>query len=627
MGAGQTVLIFAPEAALTAHFVGLCILARTLMLLGHKVKVVRCFNSMKRCMAMDAADFPYQASSLKGLSFCLGCLAQSLRIAAFYGIDAVSLDEFMSDDVIMRARQATAKLPKDIRTFEYDGVPFGKISMAGLALTSKATLDETVDSELRAKWVANIETAVLVYIAFGEIVEKIDVSRMIYFNDYPINMVVRVVAEKCKAPCFTISYASHKNVDRSRYVFFPIHTRGRYFHQRDVWPQWRDVALNGERISTLTDDIIHRVRGIGSHIYSPAKTLTDIRDALGIPYGKKIVAAYTSSLDEIVAGFTTSEAVGYRIQPPKQPFGENLEDFQMCWLRALVSYVEAREDVFLVVRIHPREGAVKGETAVSQRLGQLKAEFGGALANCRFIWPEDQVSSFDLGEVADLVLVSWSTIGVEMARLGVPVLSATYGISPFPNDEFLAFADTESEYFAKLEAMLALPPSNESMKLAYRWTNLFYHGNALDLSDVVDYAPSQTLPPYKFPLEAKAIDDIIQGRRDVLDINFERLLNSHGEFPDAEESAAISSQARRLVHFLSTGEDRHLGGLVCIRAQEMPDDKYLGAVTTLFDRSIGVIVTHGHTVRYLIDGRVYDRYSPMVSRLGEIGAKKFLAYP
>ena len=597
------------------------------MLLGHKVKVVRCFHSMKRCVAMDAADFPYQASSLKGLDFCLGCLSQSLRIAAFYGIDAVSLDEFVSDDVTMRARQATASLPRDIRNFEYDGVPFGKISMAGLALTSKATLDETVGPELRAKWVSNIETAVSVYVAFGKIIEKIDVSKMIYFNDYPINMVVRVIAEKCKVPCFTISYASHKNVDRSRYVFFPIHTRGRYFYQRGVWPQWRDVALNGERISTLTDDIIHRVRGIGSHIYSPGKTLTDVRDVLGIPHGKKILAAYTSSLDEIVAGFTTSEAVGYKIQPPKQPFGENLEDFQIFWLRALVRYAEARDDVFLVVRIHPREGAVKGERAVSQRLGQLKAEFGGEKANCRFIWPEDQVSSFDIGEVSDLVLVGWSTIGVEMARLGVPVLSSTYGISPFPNDEFLAFADTEAEYFAKLEAMLALPPSIETLKLAYRWTNLFYHGNALDLSDVVDYAPSQTLPPYKLPLEAKAIDDIIQGRRDVLDINFERLLNSHGEQPDAEESAAIGSQARRLVHYLCTGEDRNLGGLICIRADEMPDDEYLGTVGARFDRGIGVIVSHKHAVHYLIDGNVYVRYSPMISRLGEIGAKKFLAYP
>ena len=120
---------------------------------------------------------------------------------------------------------------------------------------------------------------------------------------------------------------------------------------------------------------------------------------------------------------------------------------------ALVDYVEESEDLSLIVRIHPRKGANKRESVVSQHLSRLRDAFGGAYAHCRFVWPADPVSSYDVGEAADLVLTSWSTIGLEMARLGASVLVAFNGAgAPIPRDDFYEWEPTPAAYSDKLRA-------------------------------------------------------------------------------------------------------------------------------------------------------------------------------
>ena len=74
------------------------------------------------------------------------------------------------------------------------------------------------------------------------------------------------------------------------------------------------------------------------------------------------------------------------------------------------------------------------------------------------MWPQDPVSSYDLGEAADLVLTSWSTIGLEMARLGAPGARRVNGaISAIPQDDFMEWGSTTPAYFEKLRELLERP--------------------------------------------------------------------------------------------------------------------------------------------------------------------------
>lgn len=618
------ILIFTPEAALVPHFSSMCVLAKTLTILGHNVKLVRCFKVFRRCVVMAAQRLPYVASPRLIERTCLNCADESMKMTSAYKLNTIDLRRYVSKKIRSEVTEALRRAPDDLRMFEYDSIPFGKMCMFELTLETKALHGAKISNDVRIGWLSYIESALIAYLVLDEICRKQTISTIIYFNDYSLNLSARVIAEKYQIPCFTISLASHKNVDRSRYVFFPKITRAIYFEQRDLWPKWRELALNRARVEELTDDIIVRLSGQGSHIYSPAKTSVDIRQALSLSRTRKLFVAYTSSLDEVIAGFATSEAVGHCIEVPAQPFGSDLEHIQLVWLRALVGFIESSADLQLVVRVHPREGMVKGETVMAERLAILKKEFDRPFDHCHFIWPENVVSSYDLGEAADGVLVAWSTIGVEMARLGVPVLASTYGISPVPNDDFIEFATTESEYFTKLERLPHRPLPIHAIAQAYRWSNLFYHGNSLDLGDVVPHHEFSGLPPFRFPQEAQSIEDVLLSRKSILDINYERILMSNnGEVSNNSERLALESQFRRLVHLLCTGEDFNQDcQLIFVDLESSQLESVIRLSLSNPDPHTRIFAANDQHVQYFVNGESFSRFSPMAIRLARLGAQR-----
>lgn len=616
------ILVFAPEAAVVPHFSAICVLAKTLVLAGHNVRLARCFEVFRRCITMTALRLPYVSPPEVLRRTCMACADAAWRMTRAYGLSAIDLRHYASAEIRSIVAGALQQAPDNLQFFEYDSIPFGKVCMAELVLETKAVLGEKISHDVRIAWLKYIESALTAYLILDRICREHAVSRILYFNDYSLNMSARLVAEKYGIPCLTVSLASHKNVDRRRYVFLPQIARAIYFQQRSLWPKWQKLALSPVRVREMTDDMIVRFSGRGSHVLSPAKTLDDIRTALSLSKSRKLLVAYTSSLDEIIAGFTTSEAVGHRIDIPRQPFGSDLEQVQSVWLRSLIKYVETSDDLQLVVRVHPREGAVKGDPAIAERLAMMKAEFDRTLPNCRFVWPEEPVSSYDLGEAADVVLVGWSTIGVEMARLGVPVLACTYGVSPFPNDEFLEFVDNESGYFEKLEQLLQRPPSVHPIAKAYRWASLFYLGNSLDLSDVVPDPEFPGLPDFKLPRESKNIDAIVMGRKTVLDINYEALAGAQSAASDNDERMALSAQFRRLVHLICTGQTSDDEGLSIVTADPALDSSDIRSILSKLPHTTRTIVAIGNEVHYRFNQDIFSRYSPMASRLARLGASE-----
>ena len=121
-----------------------------------------------------------------------------------------------------------------------------------------------------------------------------------------------------------------------------------------AWPACRNLALDPPRVREVAEDLLVRLRGVGSHLYSPGKTIqeTGVRQRFGLAEERRLLVAYTSSLDELIASRMGIEALGIEIPDRTQPFKDQIE-----WLQALVDYVEESEDLSLIVRIHPREGS------------------------------------------------------------------------------------------------------------------------------------------------------------------------------------------------------------------------------------------------------------------------------
>jgi hypothetical protein len=598
-----TTLFFVPYAGVTPMFSQACVVARTLKERGHAVVFARCFRLFERCPVMDMHRVPYEAAADEKLESCLHCGDNSLSMLADYGLAAVDLRPLTTPEMATRIDTALAQAPRDLLQFEFEGLRFGALSVMDLVLALKVSDFSELREGDRRVWLQYLRSCLLSYLIVDRCCREFGVGRIVHCNDYSLLLGARTAARKHGVPCYGLAFPGHCNVDLRRYMILPNVWRASGFKLLAAWPACRNLALDPPRVREVTEDLLVRLRGVGSHLYSPGRTVqdSDVRQRFGLEPERRLLVAYTSSLDELIASRMGTEALGIDIADRSQPFKNQIE-----WLQALVEYVEESDDLTLIVRIHPREGANKRESVASQHLARLRAAFGGKYAHCRFVWPADPVSSYDLGEAADLVLTSWSTIGLEMARLGAPVLVAFNGAGvPIPRDDFCEWEPTRAEYFDKLRVLLDRPVAAEQIARAYRWYSLITLGTTLDLTDVIPRSDFAGLPPYATPREAAAIEQIVIGGKDICDLNVERLQASQSLEREERELEELLRQMRRLVHFLMTGEDSQEDVPLTVGCAAPPGSGRAIAI----DR---------HLVTYRDGDRDYRRSSPMAARLARL---------
>jgi len=616
-GKGIT-LFFAPEAGVIPHYAALCVTAKTLQELGHPIALLRCFGIFERCPVMGLHRLPYDTSIAAKQQICQKCISHASQMLSVYNLPSIDLNAFYNQQITDELDSITCNLPDDLTQFKFDGIDFGKLCAIDLALTTKCYQLKSVSPEIRHGWIEHIRSSIRAYLLTQYLCQKLPVHRFVYFNDYSLMLGVRLAATRQGIPVTSLSQAYHRGVDRQRYTFSPIGNSAIYRKQVEVWPQWRNLSISKECIEEIADDLIDRLGSKSVFTYSPAKTFAtdDLRKHLRLDPSRKLLVAYTSSYDEIIGARANLEALN-----PQESFGKWQQPFsnQIEWLQHLTDYVERSSHLQLVVRIHPREGKNKRDAVVSEHLRDLQQNFSiKSFRHCTFIWPEDQVSSYDLGEIADLALTYISSIGLELARLGVPVLGSHYepGVSFFPKDDFIEWEATPTAYFKKLEALLIAPCHLSTILHAFRYYHLLFLGISLRLADVVPDRNFTGLPNFKLTSEAPAIEKILVGNHSILDINLQRLLNTQSTAFENEERVALSQQICRLIHFMYTGEDsRSVREIRVIEAEfsfsSQLNESPSSCVPQIF------IHPSGHT-HYVVEEAVRSKYSPLCTRLAHL---------
>ncbi|HXX92012.1 MAG TPA: hypothetical protein VEN81_00150, partial [Planctomycetota bacterium] len=554
------ILFFSPEAGVGPSFVAQCLLARTLQEQGHRVLFTRCFHLFQRCPVMTMRRLPFIAGEGPRRRICEPCAGNAIDMLEAYGLPHVDLRAISTPEMTTRIEKALERAGPELMNFEYEGIAFGRLAAHDLSLARKLSSFENLPEPFQVAWREYIATAMMAYHLVDAVCSRYPVHRMVHFTYYGLLAAGRFAAERRGIACTNVSLY----FDNRRYMILPSIWPSYIPKQAEAWPQWRELSVAPEVISEVAEDVLWHLGSQGHAVYSPPKSFRgdDVRTRLGLAPDRKLLVAYTSSLDEWVSFKLCREVVRNPVQMRPQPFADQIE-----WLKALTGHVEGRSDVQLVVRIHPREGVTSRDRVASQHLKWLRKALDRPFRNCRIVWPQDPMSSYDLGECADLVLVSWSSIGLEFARMGVPVLASNVdpNLTCFPSDDFIEWSETPEGYFRKLHGLLDRPASLEMVLRAFRFYHLYFLGNTLDLGDVLPGRQVLTLPPFRRTKEASTLEELIVGRRDILDVQHQRLKAAQSATQSVSEREALTRCLRRILHFLLSGvDDRNDSGLTVL---------------------------------------------------------------
>lgn len=163
-----------------------------------------------------------------------------------------------------------------------------------------------------------------------------------------------------------------------------------------------------------------------------------------------------------------ANVIGDSLTLGRQYFSRNMTE----WLERTVRYFADHSDLQLVVRIHPGERYTKGPSVaalVNEALPTIPE-------NIHLISANDQINTYDLLEISDLGLVYTTTVGLELAMSGIPVVVA--GHTHYRDKGFTIDPSSWEDYFRILDQFAQDPQryqlTPEKVDISWRYAFRFF---------------------------------------------------------------------------------------------------------------------------------------------------------
>jgi hypothetical protein len=471
------ILFFAPYSALWIHAYPEALVAQALKEAGHEVVYVTCGNLYQRyCVAMNAAGLSVESPLERRARVCRDCNAHKNLLRDRFDFPGADLTTWLRQDDHVEIERTTAAASREaLLEWRVDQVPVGRLALYEFLLEHKKQSFDFSDAEWEGYLVA-LRHALLTARAMGRVLDEHRPDRIVVYNAlYSVNRTSCQLAERRGIPSFFLHAGGNLSNRLQTLMVGRHHTFAYFTAVREAWSRFASRPVPGAIQQQVTNHFEALLKGHHFLAYSAQKDAKarSVRQRYGVPAGAKLLTATLSSYDERFA----AETVGAIPVP-----GVLLFPKQVDWIRALIEFVRHRSDLFLLVRVHPREFPNRRESIKSEHAKLLEAELSRLPPNARVNWPDDRVSLYEIAEEADLFLNAWSSVGKEMSLFGLPVLIYAEQLVSYP-PELNFLGHTREEYLAKIDEALASGWSIERVRMMYRWYALEFAYSLVDMSD------------------------------------------------------------------------------------------------------------------------------------------------
>jgi hypothetical protein len=207
----------------------------------------------------------------------------------------------------------------------------------------------------------------------------------------------------------------------------------------DLWNAHKDQTLNQDQLNQVRKLFGSRQRGSLWENFA--------RRWQGVPSEGGAQVRHTLGLDQRPIVLLATNVIGDSLTLGRQVFSDSMTD----WLERTVLYFATRPDIQLVVRIHPGELITKGPSVADVVHKALPA----LPENIHLVPAGAKINTYDIVEIADLGLIYTTTVGMEMAMTGVPVV--VVGNTHYRGKGFTKDPQSWEAYYEMLNELLTAP--------------------------------------------------------------------------------------------------------------------------------------------------------------------------
>lgn len=514
------VLSYMPYGRWNVHALQEMTILHGARLRGADVRYILCDGMFRECDMHWAATLPRTAQS------CAICIAGQHQQADGMRFPHEWLGAHVTAaERTVAAEWAASRPVTSLLTARWDSWEIGEWVQSSVHSHFRVNTIDPAISEHERVYRAYLEAGLLTAFAISRLIREWEPDVLLQFNGR--QATTRVSLEIARAA--GVRVLTHERGFLSETMYLAVNADCISLGPiREAWSRWCDEPLTVaecEQVSSWLTDRAHG-RKLNWAAFTPAPDASgDVRTVLRLRAHAPCLVVFTSSEDEIIAA-----------KEYASPFGT-----QIAWLEQTVAWAQLNPDIDMVIRVHPNTGGKRSLGRNEAQLDELYAFAKDLPTNVRIVWPDDDVSSYALLEIATGALAYVSTIALESACRGIPTLLAASTISSghgFTDDVVTLdaypsilrlYADGEADALAE-----------ERRTLAYRFAYLLVYRYCVPfpLVQMPTYATSQ--------LAYSSLDVLRPGQQPTLDRAVSILLDGTSVCPDPsndrESSAATEAE-------------------------------------------------------------------------------------
>ncbi|MDX2223486.1 MAG: hypothetical protein SFV21_12100 [Rhodospirillaceae bacterium] len=449
------VLCFAPYTDWSIHSTREVTILQALRLRGCTVSYVACDGAFSDC---DLLQESMGAPKQKPANACLVCQANAATKLAAWGMPYRWLGRWMRpEDRAAAAAWVQGLKPPDYRTAMYGDWEIGAWVRSSVHTHLRMGDLDLDDAHVRAVFGSYLYSGLLACFALTRLLDEERPDAQLLFNG---RMAPARVAFELARRRGIRTLCEERAILPGRLMLYDNEHCLGLDSVESLWRAWQDRPLTAAEIDAIGGVLTDRWRGRATDVsvFSAGLDAGDAVAQLGLDRNRPIWALFTSSIDE------SADVDDGRRFPTQQ-----------AWIEATVEYVARRPQVQLAIRVHPNVGSAKSLGRSAQDAA-FYAGLGARLpANVKLVASDSPVSSYGLAAAADVGLVWYSSIGLEMAAMGKRVLrAAAYWLGVC---DFIPTFAQPADYDAFLEHHARAATDSERRAIAvaaWRFAHLWY---------------------------------------------------------------------------------------------------------------------------------------------------------
>lgn len=413
------------------------------------VQYLVCQAGMTQCVLGAQKDRPEQPPP------CNRCIDFSNHLVPSAFVHPLHLDARLASRT---AELLEGESVQNMLEWEYNGAPLGQLCLPGVRwVLRRHHLPD--DEYIRRLVIHYLSSSVSLYHHFVEYFNEQKPRALVVFNGifFP-EAIARWVARSMDIPTVT-----HEVGLRPMSAFFSHHEAT--FRQLNLPEQYQ---LSTEQDLELNEYLQARFEGkfsmAGVQFWPEMERLPDSVEK-AIDSHRQTVTVFSNVI------FDTS-----------QVHANSLFSHMFDWLKVMEDVFKTHPDTLFVLRAHPDEDRPGKSSEEDVASWVLESRIEDA-SNVVFISPADRISSYELIRRSKFIMIYNSSIGLEAAIMGAPVLAAAR--SRFTHEPTVFYPDSRQEYMASLHTLLGQEAIDVPASFAETARKLMYYElfqGSLDLS-------------------------------------------------------------------------------------------------------------------------------------------------